>query len=268
MRMNKSGVFTRHQKIIDLLEAQKVVYIDQLNVSLGVSKITIRRDLEELEHRNIAKRFYGGARYVELPEQQTSPLEEKGKEFFREKTAIAKKAAQLIDDNDIILMNSGSTVLLIPQYIGNKRVSIITNNARMTSAKKCQGTGLIIAGGEYNSYTESLVGELTTYALERVYATKCILGVNGISAETGITTSVYLESEVNNLMLKRCKGKRIIVADGSKVGHSFNFISSSIENIDMLITDSSADLDEIERLKACGVEVIVVSPDDEEQVTN
>lgn len=246
-----------------MLKERKVVYIDQLDGLLGVSKITIRRDLEELEQRNLVKRFYGGASYVELPQQHTSPLEEKGKEFFREKTMIAKKAAQLIEDGEIILMNSGSTVLLIPQFIGDKRVSIITNNARMPSAKKAPNTALIIAGGEYNSYTESLVGELTTYALERVYATKCILGVNGISAETGITTSVYLESEVNNLMLKRCKGKRIVVADGSKVGHSFNFISSGIENIDMLITDSSADTHEIERLRACGIEVIVVSAEEE-----
>ncbi|MDO4573224.1 MAG: DeoR/GlpR transcriptional regulator, partial [Clostridia bacterium] len=92
----------------------------------------------------------------------------------------------------------------------------------------------------------------------RVYATKCILGVNGITAEDGITTSIHQETSINSLMLRRCKGERIVVADSSKVGHSYDFISASIDMIDCLITDSDADEADLERLRAAGVKVLVV----------
>ena len=89
------------------------------------------------------------------------------------------------------------------------------------------------------------------------YATVCVLGVNGISAEDGITTSLYQETEINDAMLNRCRGKRIVAADSSKVGRTLNFISAPIDKIDMLVTTARADPAEIEKLKARGVEVLL-----------
>ena len=95
--------------------------------------------------------------------------------------------------------------------------------------------------------------------LSKVYTNTCILGVNGISSSNGITTSNYQEASINELMVTHCKGKVIVAADSSKIGQTYPFVSIGVNSIDMLITDSNANPLELEQIRQCGVEVIVVN---------
>lgn len=93
--------------------------------------------------------------------------------------------------------------------------------------------------------------------LQRINATICILGVNGITGNEGITTSNYSETMINEEMLKRCKGPHIIAADGSKIGRIFKFSSAPITSTDILVTDSSADSRELKQIQNMGIQVIL-----------
>jgi len=83
------------------------------------------------------------------------------------------------------------------------------------------------------------------------------LSVSGISAKAGITSSCLQETDVNNLMIRHCRGKRIVIADGSKFGLSWNFVSDQLSDIDILITDSSADPHELDPITSLGISVIL-----------
>lgn len=258
MRKSVFQVNKRQKEVLSQLEQDGVVYVTRLSERFGVSEITIRRDLETMERARLLTRFHGGARLPEEPAEAVPLFDEKGRRNLDEKILIARRVAELIHEDDMVFMNSGSTVTHIPQFLQNKRVTIITNNARMACVDYGESVSLLLTGGIHNKITQSLTGDLAKRALEQVYATVCVLGVNGISAEDGITTSLYQETEINDAMLNRCRGKRVVAADSSKVGRTLNFISAPIDKIDMLVTTSRADPAEVEKLKARGVEVLVV----------
>ena len=258
MRRSVFQVNRRQQAVLEQLEREGVVYVSRLSQKFSVSEITIRRDLESMERAHLLTRFHGGARAVEEPAEAVPLFDEKGLRNIDEKLLIARQVAQLIQEDDMVFMNSGSTVTHIPQFLQGKRVTIITNNAKMSCVDYGENVNLLLTGGLHNKITQSLTGDLAKHALEQVYATVCVMGVNGISAEDGITTSLYQEAEINNTMLNRCRGKRIVAADSSKVGRTLNFISAPIEKIDVLVTTSRADPEEVEKLRRRGVEVLIV----------
>ena len=139
---------------------------------------------------------------------------------------------------------------------------IITNNAKAINMPRDPLVELVLTGGEVNDRKQSLVGDFAIHTLSKVSATKCFVGASGISAEGGVTTSVLQETAINDLMLNRCNGKRIVVADSSKVGKENNFVSSESRRITHLITDSDADPASVEALKRIGVEVVLANPEE------
>jgi DeoR/GlpR family transcriptional regulator of sugar metabolism len=120
------------------------------------------------------------------------------------------------------------------------------------------GVDLILTGGEVYGNRQSLVSEMAVDATRKVIANKCFMGVHGISAAGGVTSSYLQEVAVNRSMLAHCSGPKIVVADSSKIGVCQNFLDYSLDQITHLITDSNADKWELEQLRAKGVEVIVV----------
>ena len=94
-----------------------------------------------------------------------------------------------------------------------------------------------------------------------VTADKCFLGVSSISGDYGIGTSIFQETSINKIMLSRCNGNKFIIADSSKVGKDYNFLSADISMISCLITDSNCDVSEENLLKRNGINVIKIDLD-------
>ena len=96
--------------------------------------------------------------------------------------------------------------------------------------------------------------------LARITATKCILGVSGISVKGGITSRIIQETAINQMMLNRCSGSKIVVADSTKIGVEHNFFSGKIGDINRLITDTGAGADILEDIRSAGIIVDTVAP--------
>lgn len=248
----------RRNRILDILREEKKVKVAQLSSQMKVSEITIRRDLDLLEKENLVMRFHGGAQILEDPGSSLPIFNKKQAANMAKKDCIGRKTAELIEDDDVVFMNSGTTVLCVLKYITSNNVRVITNNAMAPSVDCSSRVGVILTGGECGRDTKSLAGDFAMTTISKVYATKCILGANGISANAGITTSIHQETSINNMMLQRCVGKRIVVADSSKIGRSVDFVTADIDAIDCLVTDSEADPAEVRRLENLGIEVILV----------
>jgi len=256
MKRHKSIVDSRRNRIYQALQESGTVKVDELAATLEVSPLTIRRDLEYFEAKKLVERFYGGAMLVNkfVVKDNTSQNNALAKH------AIAKKAAEFVETGDTLFVNTSSTALLVLKYIRNKRVVIITNNGKAIFADKDPMIQVVLTGGELREPKEAMVGEFAINNLSRVTATKSFLGCSGITAETGITTAVLQEVAVNEMMLNRCVGPRIIVADSSKIGRDHSFVSGSIDKVTILITDNNADAQVVAALKANGVTVIQVEP--------
>lgn len=257
MKQSRAEVQKRHQHLLELFNAQGIISASEASKLLNVSELTIRRDFDVLENKGYITRFHGGAK-LKTPAHESAPVfESRGTINQIQKQQIAQVVSRYIHEKDTVFLNAGTTTLEVIKYLKDKDITIITNNAPAFSIIQKSTATLISTGGEYNNRNKSYTGVLATHLINKVIASVCILGVNGLSYNDGITTSAYLETMINENMLKRCKGEKIVVADGSKIGQTFCFSSASISDIDILVTDSSADPTELKLIQDAGVKIIL-----------
>ncbi len=253
-----SIAYNRHLRILEKLKDQCTVRVDELSELLNVSQVTIRRDLDYLNAKGFLTRTHGGASPLKTKDviHPESGFREKDVSYTQEKQRIAQKCVELISDDEIIFINSGSTVLFFLQALQNKHVKVITNNAAVIDKKLDPRLEVMILGGEYRAQSRSFVGEFANNALRNIYSSHTVLGTNGVSLERGLTTTVYQECSINQLMIQNTHGKVIVLADHTKMGTISNFVSADLSKIDILVTDGCSD-EMREGLERRGVQVIL-----------
>ena len=226
---------------------------------LEASEATVRRDLEWLEQVGILERTHGGAilsqRVLFEPgyqqRAQTNP---------DEKRSIGALAASLIEKDDIVFINSGTTTTQVIRHTrADPSISIFTNNLSGALEVGEPGFQYYLVGGEFQPRSNSLAGRFAMENLSQVYATKCIFGVDGMSARHGCTVTSNAEAEVIRQMVRHTKGEIIVVADHSKWGVVSNFQIAAIEEVDKLITDVEFDRAAFELLESHGVQILVAT---------
>ena len=257
MKNSKSVVFKRQQALLKELREEKTVDVETVAQKLGVSPTTIRRDLVMFEKQNLIERFHGGATLLEESlREEDLPTDNHEAEDREQKHIIARYAAELVEDGDTIFLNSSSTALLMLDYLKEKRVIVVTNNGFAVSYPHDPQVEIIMTGGEIYQRRKSLVGEFALHTLTKIIADKAFIGVGGISAEGGITTSVLPETAVNETMLRRCQGKRYVLAANSKIGREHNFHSADVNQVNCLITCKGAPSNELDAIRHSGVDVV------------
>lgn len=247
----------RHKKILEMLYQRQSVSADELSTEFGVSKITIRRDLDALAGENLLERTRGGAvlasglRLEELFDQKDHLSK-------REKSLIGRYAASLVSENETVFVNAGSTTLEVIRHLRGKKVRIVTNNAACLNVDFEPDQELILLGGDYRAPSKSLVGDLTIAGLHSIFSSVTFLGINGVSIKKGCTSAVHQETAVNKAMIENSSGKVIIVADHTKMNCVSSFLTCPLNRIDMVVTDwmaPGAFCQEIEDLGICVVRV-------------
>lgn len=256
MKMNKEVVDNRRNEIMKLIQNKGRMFVDDLAESLQVSPLTIRRDLQFWEEKGAVERFYGGAKLV----QNFVANDDLTLSNEAYKHAIAKYAAQYVQEGDTIFINTSSTALLVLKYIKNKRVTVITNNAKAIFIDHDPFVSICLTGGELRIPKESMVGNFALNNLNRVSANKAFLGCSGISATSGMTTAILQEVAINEVMISRSIGEKFILADHTKIGNNHSFISGAINSFDYLITDTLANEEEVNAIKEMGLNTIMLEP--------
>lgn len=251
MKVKKKLVNERRENILKLLNEGKSIYINDLTKIFNVSSLTIRRDLDELKDMGLLIRFHGGAKLID----KGLKVENYRKKSIKER--IAKKAAEYIEEGDIIFINSSSTALMVLECIKDKHVTIITNNANALNLELDPKINLMLTGGTISFPKHTLTGTFTMNNIKTIKADKVIMGVSGVDFEEGITTSVIEEVEVNRYMLHNSSKERIIVAESDKFNHIDNFRSSSINSVTKIVTDHCLELKTINRLERMGIQVVI-----------
>jgi DeoR family fructose operon transcriptional repressor len=247
----------RREKIQEFLSVHQIARTTDLMGLLETSEATVRRDLEWLEQKGILERTHGGAILSQrvIFEQE---YQQRAQHFPEEKKRIGELAASLIEEGDIVFINSGTTATQVLQHIKpNSRITVFTNNVNAALELGDPGFHYNLIGGEFQSRSNSLAGRFALDNLNLVFANKVILGVDGISQKHGCTVPTNAEAEVVRKMIDRTKGQVIVVADHSKWGAVSNFPVAGIGEVDKLVTDEGFSKEAIQDLAEHSVETLL-----------
>ena len=251
MKNSKIVIQKRHNHILELLKQNRTMDVTVLAERLGVTGATIRRDLKKLEQEGTIVRSFGKVSFVgkiNVEEIEPTNIEDEKK--------MVRRA--MVENGDVLFLNSSGTASLVVEYLGDKNVTVLTNNTQIIKRIRPRNTQILLTGGEIYGKKESLVGQLAVETISKVTATKCILGVSGIGGNGQMTSFILPETQVNQLMLQNCNGEKIIVAEGGKIGITQNFYFGTISEATHLVTDSTADQELLERYRAAGVSTIII----------
>jgi DeoR family transcriptional regulator of aga operon len=247
--------------IVEMISRNGKVTVAELSEALGVSTVTIRRDLERLEAKELLLRTHGGAMTMNedlRTAAQEKTFSEKEEAYAAEKERIADAAARLVEDGDAIMLTPGTTNMLLARKLaGKKELTIVTNAANIAAQIGHQpGWDVILTGGNMRPKSFALVGALAEHALSRVRADKLFLGVDGLDFEHGLTTPNFAEASVNRSMIAVAKNV-IVVADRSKF-HRVTFSRiAALEVTHTVITDHLLPKNDAQRIRELDIHLIL-----------
>ncbi len=244
----------RQQRILDIVSSRRAARLEDLSNALGVSVATARRDVDELGAQGLLRRVHGGA--VAIDVQREPHFEAKAVEAADEKERIAARAVGLLDPDDTVYLDSGSTVLAAARLLrGWDRLTVVTNSLPVAIELGGHGPRLILVGGEFRPTSQAFVGPLSRYLLENIHATKALIGTYALSVEDGLSTTDAAEAFTKSLAVDRAT-EVIVLADSRKLGaHSFAH-AGRLNQIDVLVTDGGVDDHLVRTLQKAGITVI------------
>ena len=211
--MNMKKMELRHTKILELLTEKNKVDVTELSQNLGVSQVTIRKDLDMLEKKGLIVREHG---FATLNGQDD--MNNRLAYHYDIKQQLAKSACQMIEDGETIMIESGSCCALLAQEIAStkKDVTIITNSSFIADyIRQYAQVKIILLGGEYQKEAQVVVGPMTRRCVEAFFVDKFFIGTDGFSRNTGFTGNDYMRSETVRDMARQA-AHVIVVTESSK----------------------------------------------------
>lgn len=248
----------RHSSILKRLHDNGRASVIELSRLFKVSEVTIRNDLKELSERGLVQRTHGGAVKNDLLVYDV-PLYKKTKQHRNEKQRIAEAAAALVNDGEIITLDSGSTAWELAKLLKSKRqLTVITNSIPIANElSTVPHIQVIVTGGSVRRESLSIVGPHTEMLLREHFASKVFLGVDGFDVHSGLTTPNLDEAQVNRLMVDMAR-EVIAITDSSKFGRRSMCLIVPTKRLHKVITDSGIPKGDAEYLQSMGIEVIIV----------
>ena len=245
----------RQEKIYELAKAHKRIRVREMSRLFDVSEITIRSDIMDLEKVGLLIKTHGGAMLAEEMLGTEIPYVRKSYLNVSQKQAIGAAAAALIRERDVVILDSGSTMLEVAKRIKTRNITVITNDLKVAAAL-AQKTGirLFVTGGEVDSSGYTMMGEDCIHYLEKINVNKALLGCDAFDLEKGVSNRTMQESYIKQAMMKASEQK-ILVFDKSKLGKKVFARVCTVADFDLIVTD---ELEENERiaLRTLGVEYI------------
>jgi DeoR/GlpR family transcriptional regulator of sugar metabolism len=227
----------RKKTILERLVREEKLYVPVLAEELNVSSETIRRDLDRLEKAGKLKKVYGGA-ILATSDSGEPPFDQKKMINEKEKRAIGKLAAALVEDNDIVMLGNGTTVIEIIRFLNDKNnVTIITHSAPvMQLAMEVFKGRIIFIGGEVDVRQKSTIGPLSDLMLRHMKANKAFISAGGVSTVDGITDYDLNQAHMSHILKERSE-QVIVLADYTKLGKTTFAHVCQLEDISTIISD-------------------------------
>ena len=248
--MNING---RRQEIINILQKRNYATVDEFSKTLGVSAVTIRTDLAALESDGFLIRTHGGAMKNEK-KGEIRLISKTMSEYESEKKAIAKRASSLLSNGSTIILDSGSTVIHLLDYIVDKDITVVTNNVlAIERLKNEESVRLVTLGGDLRRASMGTVGPIACNSIKSINVDVYFMGAAAYTKDI-ISSSDMLEADLKKNM-QRSADKIVFLADSSKFGKKALSTICSWNSIDTFVTDT-IDAGFRRELEEMGVEVL------------
>lgn len=247
----------RREQILKLLKEDGSAKVINLAKIFKVSEVTVRQDLEKLEADDLIIREHGGA-YLKSIENQETSLTLMNRDNLEKKVLIGSKAAELIDNGDVIILDSGSTTTEVAKNLVNrKNLTVITNALNIALLLGSQpGIEVMMTGGEFKPPTLSLTGQKAADFLKDIHVDKLFLATAGISLKSGLTYPSISDLVVKKAMIDAADTV-YLVADSTKIWKSAFASLGALSLIDFIITDPSVSKDQMELFREHDIHLII-----------
>ena len=252
MKRDRQSVNQRHAEMLSLIRQRQELLVPELAQIFNISPMTVRRDLQLLEERGMIRRFHGGATIDQETEVSRDRMD-----VSLCRGLIARYAASLVQNGDVILINGSNTALALLDHLEEKRVTVYTNNGLVVGRSYPESINVQLFGGSLRT-DHILTGDLTLRNLMDIHADKAFLGCIGISPGGEILCGIPSELSINETMIAHAE-KYYILADHTKMGRSSPYASFLLEKKGCIITDVFAPTEVTDRLRDGDMEVICVS---------
>lgn len=226
----------RHNIILSYVDERKSVSVQELMQILSASESTIRRDLTQLDREGRLTKVHGGAvskknRYRTIDDTIANRIN-----LNREdKIAIAKYAASLIEPNDMVYLDAGTTTELMIEFINQQDVVFVTNAFSHARALALKGFTVYVLGGEFKSVTEAIVGEEAIRSLDKYNFTKGFWGTNGVTVKNGFSTPDMKEAAIKQRSMEKTKEKYVL-CDSSKFSQISSVTFADFDSVGIITT--------------------------------
>jgi DeoR/GlpR family transcriptional regulator of sugar metabolism len=250
----------RQNHIVKQIETQGTVIVKDLAGDFGVSLMTIRRDLEEIEELGLVERIHGGALLgTQSGKQNELPRLDRMDIMLEEKQKIAEYLAGMIAAEEMVFLGSGTTTLYVAKAIAARDdISVVTNSLTVLNELASNGKMTLIGIGGFLRRSEySMIGHFTENAIQDLHVDKVIMGMRGIHPRFGLTSEHPQELITDRVILSICENV-IIVADHSKIGHVATSRTAPITAARTIVTTQNAREDIVNAIRSQEVEVILV----------
>ena len=231
----------RQEMILQMLEEKGSITVGEIREKFDSSESTIRRDLNYLDSIGKLTKVFGGAvlrenRFItkELSVSQKSLVN------IEAKTRVAQYAAQLIEADDFVYIDAGTTTECMISYITERNATYVTNAVAHAKILANAGFKVILVGGELKGTTEAVVGVQAVVTIQGYHFSKGFFGTNGISIKSGYTTPDYSEALVKKTALHNCQ-KCYILADNTKFGETSSVTFADIGDAQIITDDVPSD---------------------------
>ena len=259
----QSGQQQRFQSVLSGLQENGSVAVDDLSAQLGVSVVTIRRDLDLLEQQGLLRRTHGGAISIEPlfyePFKKDRSFQAQVGRLADEKRRIGRAAAALINPGETIGITPGTTTAEIIRALPlGANVTVVTNTVNIAmELSKRKDVNVFVTGGHLRGDWFSLVGPTGSRALENMLIHTMFIGADGIDAQSGLSCFSSDEAELNATMLRHAR-RHVAVVDHTKFGAIANWRICEPSAIQKLITDTGATEQMIAPFQKLGIEILRV----------
>ena len=233
----------RRRKILDRVRAAGAVRVADLAAELGVSDMTVRRDLDRLARDGELQKVHGGAKLPAGSSAAEPGFMHKSELQLPEKATIAAAAESMVEPGMSVSLNSGTTTYALARALRRiPEITVVTNSPRIADALQdapVTGQTVVLLGG-VRTPSDALVGPLATAALRTLHVDVCFMGVHGISEREGLTTPNMMEAEINRLFLQRCD-RSVVLADSTKWGLVGLYRIADLDEVDTVVMDDGLD---------------------------
>ena len=245
----------RYELIMQTLRAEGPVAVTTLGTRLGVSQATVRRDLAWLEGQGLLIRVRGGAAATTSREPSFAAV---AAEAHEAKDAIARRAAEMVSDGDVLLLDIGTTVHRLAAHLRGRQVTVMTANmAVYEELVPDPDIELILLGGVVRRNYRSLVGFLTEDAVRQVRADTLFIGTSGVRSDGTVMDTTVVEVPVRRAMIES-SDRVVLLADAEKFPGSGFATVCGPEALGAVVSDVDEGSAALDAFRENGVEVVLV----------